>query len=87
MTTHQRITHRERKGEREDLYVMEESRSNPGRYHFVDVEAEKCSCPATVRRCYHVRKHQCAYCDGMGTFISYPRLMTCQRCAGTGLAA
>lgn len=67
-------------------YVMEESRSHPGTYHFVDVEAEHCSCPATVR-CHHIKKHQCVACDGYGTYISYPKLMTCSHCQGTGRAA
>lgn len=70
-------------------YVMEESRSHPGLFHTVDLEHEFCSCPATVR-CWHIEKHLCAYCLGYGTRdprVTYPRLVPCSDCNGTGLVS
>ena len=72
-----------------ERYVLEESRSRPGLFHSVDMEREYCSCPAGQRhvRCYHIRKNQCAYCEGLGSIIRYPRLLPCPVCGGDGRAS
>ncbi len=81
MTTEHRIPQQGSEGER---FLLEESRSHPGLFHTVDVEREFCSCPATVR-CFHIKKHQCIYCDGMTAQMPvYPRLIPCSHCGGTG---
>ena len=69
-----------------ERFVKEESRTHPGLFHTVDLDREFCSCPAMVR-CHHIKKHQCIYCDGLGTFISYPKLCTCSHCGGSGRAS
>lgn len=61
-----------------------ESSSRPGVFHHVDVEREFCSCPARVI-CKHIKQFWCPHCKGMGTLISYPRLIECPVCGGSGL--
>lgn len=72
------------RGERQIVKV--DSASEPGVVHWVDVERELCSCKARTR-CWHIESTWCAHCLGFGTTISYPRLMTCLHCDGTGRAA
>ncbi len=86
MTTQHRIPQQGTVGESQ--FVMEESRTHPGLFHTVDLEREFCSCPATVR-CFHIRKNQCIACDGYGTQDprkTYPRLLDCRVCSGSGRA-
>ncbi len=82
-----RIHRQEQSGER--VLTKVPSASRPGRVHFVDVENERCSCEGFTRHghCYHVENLKCAYCSGYGTYVSYPRLMTCLHCDGTGRSA
>lgn len=73
----------------ERTLVKIESRSRPGRSHFLDVENERCSCEGFgyTGSCYHVEQLKCAFCAGYGTIISYPKLTTCHHCDGSGRAA
>jgi DnaJ-class molecular chaperone len=74
----------------EKRLVKVPSASRPGRIHFVDVEAGRCSCEgyAFTRDCRHLRALRpvgCFECGGLGTKVSYPKLATCLRCDGTGM--
>ncbi len=75
------------RGER--ALVKVQSASKPGTVHFVDPENERCSCLGFTAHghCYHLENLKCAYCQGYGTIIRYPRLATCLHCDGTGRAA
>ncbi len=85
MTTQHRIP---QSGNGEKAIITVPSLSRPGTVHFVDTEREMCSCVgfAAHGHCYHVEGIRCAYCDGYGTFISYPKLMACPSCNGSGRA-
>lgn len=87
MTTEVRIPQTERVGEREVMHFA--SASQPGVVWTTGVEDEVCNCPGfrSHRKCWHVESVRCAYCDGYGTHVSYPRLVTCADCGGTGRAA
>ena len=74
------------KGIGEKALIRVESASRQGFYHYVDMEREVCSCESRVI-CWHIRSQWCPVCSGLGTYISYPRLMTCLSCDGTGRAA
>lgn len=70
--------------------VWVESTSRPGHFHRVDVDRDLCSCEARSfgnPECRHPEDAKCAYCLGYGTLISYPKLVECAHCSGSGLAA
>ncbi len=77
------------KGIGEKALIKVPSASKPGVVHFVDPEREMCSCVgfAAHQHCYHVELVRCAYCQGYGTLISYPRLVECPSCSGSGRAS
>ncbi len=73
----------------EKTLIRVESRSRPGLFHWVDVDRDFCSCEAASfgNYCHHLEDAKCAWCLGYGTFISYPKLMTCSHCGGSGRAS
>jgi hypothetical protein len=66
------------------------SASRPGHFHYVDPEQGVCSCEGFhfTGHCRHLdelRTKPCLVCQGLGTFVSYPKLCVCAACEGTGL--
>ncbi len=78
------------RGERELVKVQ--SASRPGTVNFVDPDNERCSCRGftTNGHCWHLESVKCIWCSGYGTqdpLKTYPRLVECPACSGTGRAA
>jgi DnaJ-class molecular chaperone len=77
----------------ERTIVMMKSASRPGVEHRVyigrEIEHDYCSCESRTR-CWHIEYQRCPWCSGYGTqdpSKTYPRLVACEACNGTGRAA
>ena len=63
------------------------SRSEPPLVHFTTVDY--CTCKGFQigrARCWHQKAVSCVACGGLGTTISYPALVECRFCGGSGEA-